>query len=79
MMKYKDIITGEEKSLLTVRKNSTKYELMQEVVRKSAQEWQERTAGKRLSYPKLLHDVRIFEKYAKKYGLQRELKEKGII
>lgn len=78
-MKYKDIITGEEKSLLTVRKNSTKYELMQEVVRKSAQEWQERTAEKRLSYPQLLHDTRIFEKYAKKYGLQRELREKGII
>ena len=78
-MKYKDIITGEEKQILTVRKNATKYELMQEVIRKSAQEWQERTAEKRLSYAELLHDIRIFENYAKKYGLQREFREQGII
>ena len=78
-MKYKDIITGEEKSLLTVRKNASKYELMQAAIRETAQQWQERTTEKRLSYPQLLHDTRIFEKYAKKYGLQREFREKGII
>ncbi len=78
-MIYKDIITGEEKSLLTVRKNATKYELMQAAIRETAKNWQERTADKRLSYAELLHDIRIFEKYAKKYGLQREFRENGII
>jgi len=78
-MKYKDIITGEEMQILTTRKNASKYELMQAAVRQSAQEWQMRTAEKTLSYAELLHDIRIFEKYAKKYGLQRELRENGII
>ena len=78
-MIYKDIITGEEKQILTVRKNATNYELMQAAIRETAQEWQERTAEKRSSYAELLHDIRIFEKYAKKYGLQRELREQGII
>jgi hypothetical protein len=78
-MKYKDIITGEETQILTTRKNASKYELMQAAVRQSAQEWQIRTAEKTLSYAELLHDIRIFEKYAKKYGLQRELRENGII
>ena len=78
-MLYKDIITGEEKQILTMRKNATNYELMQAAIRETAQEWQERTAEKRLSYSELLHDIRIFEKYAKKYGLQRELREQGII
>ena len=78
-MKYRDIITGEETEIWTIRKNPTKYELMQAAIRISAEEWQVRNAEKRLSYPQLLHDTRIFEKYAKKYGLQRELREKGII
>lgn len=78
-MKYRDIITGEETEIWTIRKNPTKYELMQAAIRISAEEWQARNAEKRLSYPQLLHDTRIFEKYAKKYGLQRELREKGII
>lgn len=78
-MIYKDIITGEEKSLLAVRKNATKYELMQAAIRETAREWQEKTAEKRLSHAELLHDIRIFEKYAKKYGLQREFRENGII
>lgn len=78
-MKYKDIITGETKQILTVRKNATKYELMQAAIRETAKNWQERTADKRLSYAELLHDIRIFEKYAKKYGLQREFRENGII
>ena len=78
-MKYRDIITGEEMQILTTRKNASKYELMQAAIRQSAQEWQMRTAEKTLSYAELLHDIRIFEKYAKKYGLQRELRENGII
>jgi hypothetical protein len=78
-MRYKDIITGEEMQILTTRKNASKYELMQAAVRQSAQEWQMRSAEKTLSYAELLHDIRIFEKYAKKYGLQRELRENGII
>lgn len=78
-MKYKDIITGEEMTVWTARKNATKYELMQAAIRETAQEWQEKTAEKRLSYAELLHDIRIFEKYAKKYGLQREFRENGII
>ena len=78
-MKYKDIITGEEMTILTVRKNASKYELMQAAIRQTAQEWQARTAEQKLSYAELLHDIRIFEKYAKKYGLQRELRENGII
>jgi len=78
-MKYKDIITGEETEILTTRKNPTKYELMQAAIRQTAQSWQERAAEKNLSYSELLHDVRIFEKYAKKYGLQREFRENGII
>lgn len=78
-MKYTDIITGEEKQILTVRKNATKYELMQAAIRETAQEWQEKTAEKRLSYAELLHDIRIFEKYATKFGLQREFREQGII
>lgn len=78
-MQYKDIITGEEFTIWTVRKNPTKYELMQSAIRISAENWQTRNEEKPLNYPQLLHDVRIFEKYAKKYGLQRELREKGII
>ena len=65
--------------ILTARKNASKYELMQAAIRQSAQEWQIKTAEKRLSHAELLHDTRIFEKYAKKYGLQREFRENGII
>ena len=78
-MKYKDIITGEEMQILTARKNASKYELMQAAIRESAQKWQAEAAEKSLSYGELLHDTRIFEKYAKKYGLQREFRENGII
>lgn len=78
-MKYRDIITGEEMTVWTVRKNATKYELMQAAIRQTAQEWQDRVAGSNMTYAELLHDIRIFEKYAKKYGLQREFRENGII
>lgn len=77
-MKAKNIITGSEIEI-TVRENAEKYEIMQAVVRQSAIEWQAETAEKSLSYGELLHDTRIFEKYAKKYGLQREFRENGII
>ena len=77
-MKAKNIITGSEIEI-TVRENAEKYEIMQAIVRQSAQEWQARNTEKALSYAELLHDTRIFEKYAKKYGLQRELRENGII
>lgn len=77
-MKAKNIITGAEIDI-TVRENADNYEIMQEIVRISAQEWQTETAEKSLSYAELLHDTRIFEKYAKKYGLQREFRENGII
>ena len=78
-MKYRDIITGEEMQIYTVRKNATKYELMQAAIRQTAQEWQDRVAGSNMTYAELLRDIRIFEKYAKKYGLQREFRENGII
>ena len=78
-MKYKDIITGEEMEILTARKNVTKYELMQSAIRQTAQEWQNKVSESHMTYAELLHDIRIFEKYAKKYGLQREFKENGII
>ena len=78
-MKYRDIITGEEMTVWTVRKNATKYELMQAAIRQTAHEWQDRVAGNNMTYAELLHDIRIFEKYAKKYGLQREFRENGII
>ena len=77
-MKAKNIITGSEIEI-TVRENAEKYEIMQAVVRQSAIEWQTETVEKSLSYGELLHDTRIFEKYAKKYGLQREFRENGII
>lgn len=77
-MTAKNIITGSEIEI-TVRENAEKYEIMQAVVRQSAIEWQAETAEKSLSYGELLHDIRIFENYARKYGLQREFRENGII
>lgn len=77
-MKYKDIITGEEKEI-TGRNNASKYELMQVAVRESAIEWQAWASEQSLSYGELLFYTRIFEKYALKYGLQREFRENGII
>ena len=78
-MKYRDIITGEEMTVWTVRKNATKYELMQAAIRQTAKKWQDRVTESNMTYAELLHDIRIFEKYAKKYGLQREFRENGII
>ena len=73
-----DIITGEPLNLV-VDGNPGKYELMQRVIRISAIRW---TANNKYGHTKgrkYLDDVRIFEKYAKKYGLQTELREQGII
>ena len=78
-MKYKDFITGEDMQILSARPGASKYELMQAAVRLSAQEWRTRVADMSLSYAELLHDTRIWEKLAKRYGLQREFRENGII
>lgn len=78
-MKQENIITGEPITL-NIRENATFYEIMQETVRQTALTWkQETNNGKKLRPVKRLHDIRILEKYAKKYGLQRELRENGII
>jgi len=78
-MKTENIITGDEITL-NIRENATFYEIMQETVRQTALTWkQETNNGKKLRPVKRLHDIRILEKYAKKYGLQRELREYDII
>lgn len=72
-MKQENIITGEHINI-TVRPNATFYEIMQEIVRESARTWkQPKNKAQRLK------EIRIFEKYALKYGLQRELKEMDIL
>lgn len=78
-MKTENIITGDEITL-NIRENATFYEIMQDTVRQTALIWkQETNNGKKLRPVKRLHDIRILEKYAKKYGLQRELREYDII
>ena len=78
-MKTENIITGDEITL-NIRENATFYEIMQETVRQTALTWkQETNNGKKLRPVARLHDIRIIEKYAKKYGLQRELREYDII
>lgn len=78
-MKTENIITGDEITL-NIRENATFYEIMQETVRQTALTWKQQTNnGKKLRPVKRLHDIRILEKYAKKYGLQRELREYDII
>ena len=74
----KDIITGST-IVVNVRNNASDYEIRQEIIRESAKAWRNRTESKKLDKMTLLHDVRIFEKWALKYGLQRELREMGII
>ena len=77
-MKAKNIITNKEIEI-NARPGASSYEIMQATIRESAIKWQAETAKKKLSYKELLHYTRIFEKYAKKYGLQREFRENGII
>lgn len=77
-MTKKDIITGSA-IIINVRNNATDYEIRQEIIRESAKAWRNRTEGKKIDKMTLLHDIRIFEKRALKYGLQRELREMGII
>jgi len=78
-MKTENIITGDEITL-NIRENATFYEIMQETVRQTALTWKQQTNnGKKLRPVKRLHDIRILEKYAQKYGLQRELREYDII
>jgi hypothetical protein len=77
-MTVKNIISGDNIEI-SVRPNATDYEIRQETIRESAKLWQTETAEKSLSYGELLHDVRIFETQAKRFGLQKELRENGII
>ena len=77
-MTKKDIITGSA-IIINVRNNASDYEIRQEIIRESAKAWRNRIEGKKIDKMTLLHDIRIFEKWALKYGLQRELREKGII
>jgi hypothetical protein len=72
-MKAKDLITGNPIEI-TVRPNADPYEIRQEIIRVSAKAWKKRTKGK-----PPLDEVRIFEKYALRFGMQKELKELDIL
>ena len=72
-MKAKDLITGESIEV-NVRQNADPYEIKQETIRVSAIAWKIRTKGK-----PPLNEVRIFEKYALRFGMQKELKELDIL
>ncbi len=78
-MKYKDIITGEVMQVLTVKKGASRRELMKEVIRQTAIEWQANFPNHDYSLGELLYFQGIFEKYGKRYGLLREFRENGII
>jgi hypothetical protein len=72
-MKAKDLITGDPIDI-NVRHNAATYEIKQEIIRVSAKAWKERLKGK-----PPLNEVRIFEKYALKFGMQKELRELDIL
>ena len=72
-MKQESIITGEEIEI-SIRNGATFYETMQEIIRESVKTWKPPK-----NKVKRLKEIRIIEKYAKKYGLQRELKEMDIL
>ena len=72
-MEAKDLITGDPIDI-NVRQNSDTYEIKQEIIRVSAKAWKERHKGK-----PPLEEVRIFEKYALRFGMQKELKELDIL
>ena len=72
-MKAKDIITGEPIDI-DARPNADNYEIRQETIRVSAIAWKERQKGK-----PPLEEVRIFEKYALRFGMQKELKDLDIL
>lgn len=72
-MKQENIITGEEIEI-SIRNGATFYETMQEIVRESVKVW-----NPPKNKVQRLKEIRIIEKYAKKYGLQREFRENGII
>jgi len=77
-MTVKNIISGNNIEI-SVRPHATDYEIRQETIRESAKLWQMETSNKKMSYGELLHDIRIFENLAKRFGLQKELRENGII
>ena len=72
-MTAKDLITGNPIEI-TVRPNANPYEIRQEVIRVSAKAWKERLKGK-----PPLEEVRIFEKYALRFGMQKELKDLDVL
>ena len=72
-MKQENIITGEPITI-EPRNGATFYEIMQEIVRVSATTWKPPK-----NKVQRLKETRIIEKYAKKYGLQRELKQMDIL
>lgn len=72
-MKQESIITGEEIKI-NIRNGATFYETMQEIIRESVKIWKPPK-----NKVQRLKETRIIEKYAKKYGLQREFRENGII
>ena len=72
-MTAKDLITGEPIDI-NVRANADPYEIRQEIIRVSAKSWKERTKGK-----PPLDEVRIFEKYALRFWMQKELKGLDVI
>ena len=72
-MKQESIITGEEIEI-NIRNGATFYETMQEIIRESVKTWKPPK-----NKVQRLKEIRIIEKYAKKYGLQRELKELDIL
>ena len=78
-MRYYDFITGEEKEILTAKKNPSKYQLMKAAIRESAQEYLESFNYYCYSYGELAYYSAIFERLGKRYGLIREFRENGVI
>jgi hypothetical protein len=72
-MIVKNLISGVEMEI-TTRVNAGKYEIMQETVRQTAFNWKPSK-----NKAEKLKQVRILETYARRFGLQKELREAGII
>lgn len=70
-MIVKHLITGDPIEI-NVRQNADRYEIMQETVRESAIRWKETKSNDKAA-------IKTFEKYALRFGLQKELKALDII
>ena len=77
-MKREDIITGEEIEI-NVRRNASPYEIRQEIIRESAQNWLKRAENGKIDKVTQLKNIKMFEKMAERHGLQKELREMGVI